>query len=194
MKVIIDAGHGGRDPGAQSFGVKEKDWTLEVSLYQYRRLKELGVSVGLTRDQDVALDSVERTNIVKASGADFCISNHFNAGGGSGCETIHSIFSNPMLAENIARGISSEGMPFRRVFSREGHNGLDYYYMHRMTGRVRTIIVEYGFLDSEHDFNLLNKREKRQRFAEVVVMVMCERLGIDMKIEGKLKGKEKSRL
>ncbi|WP_176222138.1 N-acetylmuramoyl-L-alanine amidase [Tuberibacillus sp. Marseille-P3662] len=180
MTIIIDAGHGGKDPGTHGFGAKEKDWTLDVSLYQYHRFKELGVSVSLTRDHDITLDSSERSNIVKNSGADFCISNHFNAGGGSGCETIHSIFTNAKLAEKLGHGIADVGgMSYRRTYSRRDQNGLDYYYMHRLTGRVRTIIVEYGFIDNEHDYNLLNTSKERQIFAEAVVRAMCNWIGAD---------------
>lgn len=172
--IIIDAGHGGSDPGATAFGVREKDWTLDVSLYQYRRLKELGIPVKLTREKDVTVKPDKRSSIIRNSGAAYCISNHFNAGGGTGCETIHSIHSNGKFATEIAKAIAREGMPFRRVFSRKGTDGRDYYYMHRLTGKVQTIIVEYGFLDNEKDFKRLNSRGKRERYAEAVVQAICK--------------------
>lgn len=50
--VIVDAGHGGTDPGAVSSGLQEKDFTLEASLYMYDRLQELGIPAILTRDYD----------------------------------------------------------------------------------------------------------------------------------------------
>lgn len=50
--------------------------------------------------------------------------------------------------------------------------------MHLMTGSVKTIIVEYGFLDSEHDFKLLIEKKEREKFAEAVVE-MCDWLGYD---------------
>ena len=45
--IIIDAGHGGKDPGAIAFGIKEKDWNLKMSNYQYKRLKDLGAKVSM---------------------------------------------------------------------------------------------------------------------------------------------------
>ncbi len=101
MKIIIDPGHGGKDPGGGSnYLWKEKDKVLEISLYQYERFKELGIDVVLTRDKDVYLDSSERTKIVKDSKADICISNHINAfdGKSEGTETIHSIHPDGKLA------------------------------------------------------------------------------------------------
>ena len=49
--IIIDAGHGGSDPGAHGNGVTEKDWTLEVSLHQYEFLKKLGIPSMLKKDR-----------------------------------------------------------------------------------------------------------------------------------------------
>ncbi|RBW67312.1 N-acetylmuramoyl-L-alanine amidase [Bacillus taeanensis] len=188
--ILIDPGHGGKDPGAVAFGVKEKDWTLEVSLYQYKRLKALGVPVLLTRDKDVTLIPAERTALVRNSGAVYCISNHFNAGGGTGCEAIYSIFSNDCLARKIGEALEASGMPLRRVFNRKGSGGKDYYYMHRETGHVKTVIIEYGFLDSEHDFNKLDTIEERRRYAEAVVKVMCEWVGVPYREAAVQKGEE----
>lgn len=171
--IIIDAGHGGNDPGVCANGIKEKNWTLEVSLYQYKRFQDLGVPVSITRSGDVTLKPNTRSSIVKTSGAEICISNHFNAGGGKGCEIIHSIFSKTHFANSVATEIEASGMPVRRVFSKSGQDGKDYYFMHRLTGKVKTIIVEYGFLDSESDFNRLHQKVNRLKYAEAVVKAIC---------------------
>ncbi|MGG0793614.1 N-acetylmuramoyl-L-alanine amidase [Brevibacillus laterosporus] len=59
--LIIDPGHGGTDPGAVGNCLKEKDLTLQISLYQFERFKELGVSVALTRSTDKDLSPANRT-------------------------------------------------------------------------------------------------------------------------------------
>ena len=83
--VVIDAGHGGSDPGASGNGIIEKDLTLLISKYMYDRLRELGIPVTMTRTTDETLDSKTRTNRIKdAYGTDkdvIVISNHINAGG-----------------------------------------------------------------------------------------------------------------
>ena len=59
--VIIDAGHGGSDPGGGSNQYwKEKDLNLKISLYEYERLRQLGVPVSLTRDRDISLNPTDR--------------------------------------------------------------------------------------------------------------------------------------
>ncbi|MCA0993265.1 N-acetylmuramoyl-L-alanine amidase [Guptibacillus hwajinpoensis] len=163
--IIIDAGHGGKDPGAIADGVKEKDWNLEVSLHQYEFLKKLGIPCKLTRKTDSDLSPDKRSELVRSSGATVCLSNHFNAGGGSGAEVIHSKYATSAFAKSIADALKKV-MPVRRVFSREGSNGKDYYYMHRLTGQVETLIIEYGFLDSAVDRKKLNVRSYRFQLAE----------------------------
>lgn len=57
--IIIDAGHGGIDSGAVGNNLLEKDLTLKASLYMYNRLKELGIPVKLTRDNDEYLPKMK---------------------------------------------------------------------------------------------------------------------------------------
>ncbi len=90
--IVVDAGHGGEDPGAINGNIYEKDFTLEVSEYMYDRFKELGIPVTLTRDTDRTLDRNERVDrILSAYGNEpnvIVLSNHINAGGGdSHCVT-----------------------------------------------------------------------------------------------------------
>ena len=90
--VIVDAGHGGEDPGAVSGNLKEKDLTLKAALYMYDRLNDLGINAKLTREADISLPKSERIAKVKSlfnnSPGVLLISNHINAGGGdSHCVT-----------------------------------------------------------------------------------------------------------
>ena len=89
-KVIIDAGHGGIDSGAVGNNLLEKDLTLQASKYMYNRLKELGIPVVMTREEDVYLPKEDRIRRVKSLSNNsinpILISNHINAGGGEGAE------------------------------------------------------------------------------------------------------------
>lgn len=84
-KIIVDAGHGGEDPGAVSGNLKEKDFNLQAANYMYNRFKELGVPVAITRDSDVTLTRQERlntmTNTFGTSPNVIILSNHINSGG-----------------------------------------------------------------------------------------------------------------
>lgn len=174
--VILDAGHGGKDPGAIGNGIIEKEYALKISLYQNKRLQQLGVPVALTRDSDRTLQATPRANLVRNSGAKYCISNHLNAGGGEGVEAIHSIHARPDMAQAIAGAIAAAGQKFRRVFSRANDRGTDYYYMHRQTGAVQTVIVEYGFVD--HPACAARIKANWQAYAEAAIKGFCGFAGL----------------
>lgn len=84
--IVIDAGHGGDDPGAVGNGIKEKDYNLQAAQYMDDRFKQLGIPTYMTRTADETLDSTERVKrILNAFGDNsdvIVISNHINAGGG----------------------------------------------------------------------------------------------------------------
>ena len=184
--IIIDPGHGGTDPGAIGFGIREKDWNLRISLYQYERLKELGANVAITRTNDKTLDSVARTNLIKNK-YDIAISNHWNAFNGSarGIETIHSIHGGKALATSIAEMLLKvTGLPLRRVFSRKNSSGGDYYFMHRLTGSTTTIIIEYGFIDNVTYHTWYKNDSNFNKAAEAVIEAVCKEIGITYKAKG----------
>lgn len=80
-----DTRHGGDDPGATSGNLKEKDFNLQAANYMYKRFKDLGVPVAITRDTDRTLTREERLNtMTETFGTDprvIILSNHINSGG-----------------------------------------------------------------------------------------------------------------
>jgi N-acetylmuramoyl-L-alanine amidase len=93
-KVVLDPGHGGKDPGAIGVGgIAEKDIVLAVAKKLERKLKqEMGVEVVLTRRDDRFIPLEDRTAIANAEGADLFVSLHMNAspnGEARGLETYY---------------------------------------------------------------------------------------------------------
>ena len=78
-RVIIDAGHGGEEPGAMYDGRREKDDTLRLALAIGRILENNGVDVVYTRTTDVYDTPLEKARIANQSGADYFVSIHRNA-------------------------------------------------------------------------------------------------------------------
>ncbi len=79
-KIVIDPGHGGKDPGAIAFGMKEKDIVLRVAKNLAHHLrKDMNAEVILTRETDTFLPLEERTAIANTNDADLFISLHINA-------------------------------------------------------------------------------------------------------------------
>jgi N-acetylmuramoyl-L-alanine amidase len=77
--IVVDAGHGGHDPGTSHYGLREKELTLDISRRLKKTLEEAGFSVVLTRDRDEFLPLSRRPAIANRLPADLFISVHANA-------------------------------------------------------------------------------------------------------------------
>lgn len=95
-KVVIDPGHGGKDPGAIGpSGLKEKDVTLDIALKVREILKnDPSFEIILTRDRDIFIPLHERTEIANRVGADLFISIHTNASPNSYAQGIETYILN----------------------------------------------------------------------------------------------------
>ena len=181
--VVIDPGHGGDDPGATGNNKYEKDFTLKISKYMYDRLKELGVPVTLTRDTDETLTPTNRVNkILSAYGNDpnvIVVSNHLNAGGGTGAEVIYALRNDPTLANSILQNIGQTGQTTRRIYQRRlpSDTTKDYYFIHRNTGQTEPVIIEYGFID-DNATNYKFLEDNYKELAEAVIKAITNYKGI----------------
>jgi N-acetylmuramoyl-L-alanine amidase len=187
-KWIQDAGHGGSDPGAVAKGNTEKVYTLEAEHYVDKRLGDHGIYSHCSRSKDETLSVSARTGKVKKY--DKCISHHYNAGGGTGAEFIHSIYSDGKFEKLLQDEFEKAGYPVRRIFDRKGSNG-DYYYMHRETGACRTTIVEYDFVDGNNS-EKIKDTSYREGMYECVVKAICREEGVKYKPLAKPKPKPTS--
>lgn len=83
--IVIDAGHGGEDPGAVYDDLQEKNFNLEAARYMYERFQQLGAPVTLIRSTDETITPEERVRRILAAYGDnpnvIVISNHINSGG-----------------------------------------------------------------------------------------------------------------
>lgn len=96
--IVIDAGHGGSDPGAIGNGYQEKAINSMMADYMFNRFNELGVPVKYIRSTDETLSPKDRTRkILEAYGNDpnvLVISNHINAGGAEGQSVTNIKYNN----------------------------------------------------------------------------------------------------
>jgi len=94
-KIVIDAGHGGKDPGALGpNGLQEKDLTLVLSKQLAKRLKQEGFTVYLTRESDVFIPLEERTAFANKKKADLFVSIHLNSLSDQSAAGIETYFLN----------------------------------------------------------------------------------------------------
>ena len=181
-KVIIDPGHGGTDSGATGNNLLEKDYNLLISKYMYDRFKELGIPVAITRDSDTTLSPTDRVNTILnkfGNSSDvILISNHVNSGGGEGAEVIYALRNKDILAKRILENIGAAGQETRKYYQRRlpSDTSKDYYFIHRNTGNLEPLIVEYGFIDNTKDVEFL--KENYEELAEAVISAVANYIGV----------------
>ena len=179
--VVVDAGHGGSDPGAVSGNNREKDLTLQIANYMYERFKELGVPVAITRNTDETVSPTERVKrILDAFGNKknvIVISNHLNSnttGTAEGAEVVYALRNEATLAQNVLNALGDAGQKKRMIYQRRlpSDSSKDYYFIHRNTGQTEPLLVEYGFINNAQDLNRI-KNNYRQYVDAVVDAVIA---------------------
>lgn len=187
-KIVIDAGHGGSDPGSSGNGIIEKDLTLKISQYMYDLFKEKGIPVTMTRTTDETLSPDERVSRILSAYGDnknvIVVSNHINAGGADGAEVIYALRNNSTLSNLILNSLKNAGQNVREAYQRRlpSNTAKDYYFIHRNTGNTEAIIVEYGFLDSTLDDPTQLKNDYKE-LTKAVVDAILEYIGYSVEQE-----------
>ncbi|WP_101016618.1 N-acetylmuramoyl-L-alanine amidase family protein [Helicobacter pylori] len=153
-KIVLDAGHGGKDCGAMSTNlVCEKDIVLEVVKFLHKELKKRGYSVLLTRDKDIYIDLVGRTELANRKSADLFISVHANSipkRSTSNAHGIETYFLSTARSERARKVAEQE--------NKDDVNLMDYFSKSLLLNSLNTqrlivsnklaIDVQYGMLQS----------------------------------------------
>ena len=182
-KIVIDAGHGGDDPGTSANGIVEKDLTLKISEYLHKRFDELGIPNEMTRTSDVTLGPNDRPSKAQSfygnSSDVILLSNHINAGGGDGAEIIYSLRNSDKLSNLIAQEFAKSGQNVRKYYQRRlpSDPSKDYYYILRDTPNNESLIIEYGFVDSTGD-DVEQLKNDWEDLAEAVVRAVATYVGV----------------
>lgn len=149
-RIIIDAGHGGQEPGAIFQGRQEKNDTLRLALAVGQILSQNGVDVSYTRVTDIYQTPFEKAQMANRAGADYFLSIHRNAmpvpGTASGVQSLVYEDSGvpAVLARNINQNVAALGLADLGVIERPGLIVL------RKT-EMPAVLVEAGFIDNEAD-------------------------------------------
>lgn len=149
MKLCLDAGHGGSDPGAVHGDLIEKDLTLRLAKLVesdlYMRFSDIKVIQTRTNDSYVSL--AERARLANQAGADYFVSLHFNAGGGTGFESYSYIYvpEKTMHMNRIFHETLANMLPFRDRGQKEAN-----FQVLRDT-KMPAILIECCFLDHPDD-------------------------------------------
>lgn len=186
-KVVIDAGHGGKDGGAAANGLKEKDIVLKVANEVSKRLQANyeGVECILTRSTDVFLELKERTNLANRSGADVLVSIHCNAGGnGGGFESFTYNGTSDAATAAFQNVLHTEIMNRLSKFS-VTDRGQKKANLHMVReSKMTAVLTENLFVDVVTDANKLKRAEVIESIINGHVAGIAKYLGLKEKQGG----------
>lgn len=188
--VLIDAGHGGRDPGKVGInGALEKDINLAVAVRVKKYLEMMDVTVVMTRNEDEGLYSDDSSNrkledlknrlaLMEASGAVFAVSIHQNsytAESVRGAQVFYYEASEEgqqaatLMQEQLRKGVDETN---RRKAKANGN-----YYLLKKS-KIPTIIVECGFLSNGQEAEKLTQEEYQEKMAWNISMGILQYLNV----------------
>lgn len=166
LSVVLDAGHGGNQPGCVIKNVVEKDITLSIVLLLQEKLESNDVVTFLTRDTDEDVSLSDRSEIANSAGADYFISIHCNSYTddssvkGFECYCYQSTESK-YLAESITLSADSHSILTRKV------KEADYAVLRDTT--IPAILIEVGFLTNVQECGKLLSPEYQEILADAIV-------------------------
>ncbi len=167
--IVIDAGHGGKDPGAVGNGLEEKEVILDVSLRAQKLLENAGYQVLLTRSDDTFVELAERSAFANRHKADAFISVHANSATNTqanGTETYwnttHSGPESKKLAEEIQKSLIQKLGTFDRGVKQGNFSVI-------RSATMPSVLVELAFISNKKDAEMMAKDDFRQKSAEAIV-------------------------
>ena len=176
MKIGIDPGHGGRDPGAIGpTRLYEKDVTLGISLELGRLLKAAGLETVLTRADDRTMELITRTALLNNMKCDLAISVHINSATRLAANYISTFIQGQGgEAEKLAGKVQNElvqatGWP-------DGGVRVKNLHMTRET-RMPAILCECGFISNPEQEKLLRQSEFQKKLARSIADGVLAYLG-----------------
>lgn len=182
-KIIIDAGHGGYDNGAQYNGRREKDDNLSLALAVGEILMENGVEVGFTRVEDMYQSPIDKAGSANRQDGDYLVSLHRNSSPMpntySGVQSLIYDEEGVMaqMAANINRELSGVGYPNLGIELRKNLAIL-------RRSDMPSVLVEVGFINTDADNALFD-----QKFTETSTAIADGILGTLLQI-GELEWEE----
>lgn len=168
--VILDPGHGGRDPGTSGSGLLEKDLGLNISKKVQSVLNESDITVHMTRTMDTFVSLSERARMANTYNADLFVSFHHNAGGGEGFES----YIYPGLRHNKTGAMQDEMhaaiMNFYASYGLKDRGKKEANLAVLRKTNMSAILLENLFLDSAMDTQYL----KQPSFVKEISLTIAE--------------------
>jgi N-acetylmuramoyl-L-alanine amidase len=184
MKLYIDAGHGGLDPGATGNGLREKDLTLDIALELQSILVNNyeNIHVLLSRTEDVTKSLSQRTNEANTWNADFYLAIHINAASNEAAQGyedyIYTSLPSSSSTSKFRELIHEEVMKLNQLNNR-GKKKADFYVLREST--MPAMLSENGFISNKHDASLMKQDSWRKHVALGHANGIVKAFGLKMK-------------
>ncbi|MEH7156080.1 N-acetylmuramoyl-L-alanine amidase [Neobacillus drentensis] len=183
MKLYLDPGHGGDDPGAQGHGLDEKDITLAIALKIRSILQNdyENIDVKMSRNSDKTRSLAQRSSEANAWGADFFLAIHINSGPSSaqGYEDyIYNGLSNSSKAAQYQDIIHAEVKKVNQLQDR-GQKKANFHVLRETN--MPAILTENGFISNDHDASLMKQSSWIQKVAQGHVNGLAKAFGLKRK-------------
>jgi len=165
--VVIDAGHGGHDPGALSpSGLREKDINLRVAAKVAKLLDQRGIGVVMTRWKDEYIEKEERAAMGNRRNADLFVSIHADSAPSSSAQGF-TIYVAPSASEDAYRAARAIDRAMQGTGSKSrGVRENDYRFLVKSEGPA--VLIELGYLSNYQDAARLADDAFRDRLAEAI--------------------------
>lgn len=178
--VIIDAGHGGGDPGAiGGSGVVEKDINLNIALKLQQFIQESGGIALMTRVEDEMLsgnkrdDMKIRKKLREENSGDIFISIHLNSFPQESCKGAQTFYANDEESKLLAEKLQKNMVKYLdEDNSRIAKKLTDVYLLKNVN--IPSVIVECGFLSNSKEEKLLSDEEYQSKIAFSIYSGICE--------------------
>ena len=177
IRLVIDPGHGGKDPGAVGNGLLEKNINLEISKRLAKNLSSYDVEVILTRDSDIYLDLAERCSIANRVNANYFCSIHVNAGGGTGFESY--IYSGAKAdTERLRDTVHGAVAAYLKDagFVDRGKKKADFYVLRETI--MPAVLLENLFIDHKTDAASLKNPAFLDGLAKAITVGLATAMGL----------------
>ena len=174
--VFLSAGHGGSDPGAVAYGLKEKDINLNVLKACRDELKRHGLEVVCSREKDENDPVGQEVKEANNSGADIAVSFHINAGGGDGFEAFCNKKNEKgvKLAKLGEKNIKALGQNSRGI-----KDGTHLYFVKNT--KMTSVLFETFFIDNDKDNDIGDTLAEQKKIGVAYAKAILEYLGIEYK-------------
>lgn len=174
--VFLNPGHGGKDPGAVAYGMKEKDINLQIMFGCKEELERHGVKVFTSKMKDENDPLAEVVREANASKADIFLSFHTNAGKGNGSETYYYGTSTEgkklaELCEKYARELGQNAHGKQPV--KKGNS----LYVIKNTN-MPAVLCECAFIDNDEDNDIVDTVAEQKAFGVAYAKAILEYFGI----------------